>query len=107
MTAVAISGSMAASQSIASAYSIAEVAVMPSSPYLRRRARAGVADPYAREREVLDLAAAVRVDPESSPAEKDRARSAVVRDRRLSVALETAGYGLTQTLAAAPQLSAR
>ena len=30
-----------------------------------------------------------------------------VRDRRLQVALSAAGYGLTQTLAAAPQLVAR
>ena len=67
----------------------------------------GAADPYARERELLELAAVVRVDPEFSPAEQDRARSAAARDRRLSVALETAGYGLTQTLAAAPQLIAR
>ena len=56
---------------------------------------------------MLDLAAVVRVDPEFSPAEQDRARGAAARDRRLSVALETAGYGLTQTLAAAPQLIAR
>jgi len=56
---------------------------------------------------VLDLATVVRIDPEFSPAEQDRARAAAARDRRLSVALETAGYGLTQTLAAAPQLIAR
>ncbi|MGZ6789059.1 MAG: hypothetical protein ACXVGB_03525 [Mycobacteriaceae bacterium] len=30
-----------------------------------------------------------------------------VRDRRLQVALSAAGYGLTQTLAAAPQVVAR
>ena len=67
----------------------------------------GAADPHAREREVLDLAAVIRIDPDFSPAEQDRARAAAARDRRLSVALETAGYGLTQTLAAAPQLIAR
>ena len=67
----------------------------------------GAADPNAREREVLDLAAVIRIDPDFSPAEQDRARAAAARDRRLSVALETAGYGLTQTLAAAPQLIAR
>ena len=37
----------------------------------------------------------------------DRARAAAARDRRLQIALDTAGYGLTQTLAAAPQLVAR
>jgi thioredoxin-like negative regulator of GroEL len=67
----------------------------------------GAADPNAREREVLDLAAVIRVDPDFSPAEQDRARAAAARDRRLAVALETGGYGLTQTLAAAPQLIAR
>ena len=67
----------------------------------------GAADPHAREREVLDLAAVIRIDPEFSPAEQDRARAAAARDPRLQVALEAAGYGLTQTLAAAPQLVAR
>ena len=67
----------------------------------------GGADPHAREREVLDLAAVIRIGPEFSPAEQDRARAAAARDRRLAVALEAAGYGLTQTLAAAPQLVAR
>jgi hypothetical protein len=65
------------------------------------------ADRYAREREVLGLAAEVRIRGEFSPAERDRARTAAKRDRRLMIALETTGYGLTQTLAAAPQLVAR
>jgi hypothetical protein len=64
-------------------------------------------DPHAREREVLDLATVIRIDPEFSPAEQDRARTAAACDRRLADALETAGWGLTQTLAAAPQLVAR
>jgi hypothetical protein len=67
----------------------------------------GGADPHAREREVLDLATVIRIDPEFSLAEQDRACTAAARDRRLADALETAGYGLTQTLAAAPQLVAR
>ena len=67
----------------------------------------GGADPRAREREVLDLAAVIRIGPEFSEAEQHRARTAAGRDRRLAVALEAAGYGLTQTLAAAPQLVAR
>ena len=67
----------------------------------------GGADPHAREREVLDLAAVIRIGPEFSPAEQDRARAAAARDPRLQVALDAAGYGLTQTLAAAPQLVAR
>ena len=56
---------------------------------------------------MLDLAAVVRIGAEFSPAEQDRARAAAARDPRLGVALEAAGYGLTQTLAAAPQLVAR
>jgi hypothetical protein len=67
----------------------------------------GGTDPRAREREVLDLADVVRIDPEFSPAEQARARAAAARDPRLRIALESAGYGLTQTLAAAPQLVAR
>ena len=67
----------------------------------------GDADPHAREREVLDLADVVRISPEFSPAEQDRAREAAARDPRLRVALGAAGYGLTQTLSAAPQLVAR
>jgi hypothetical protein len=65
------------------------------------------ADPHARQREVLGLAAAIRVDPDFSPAEHDRTRAAAARDPRLRVALEAAGYGPTQILAAAPQLVAR
>ena len=67
----------------------------------------GGADPHAREREVLDLAAVIHISPEFSKAEQDRARTAAARDRRLKIALESAGYGMTQTLAAAPQLVAR
>ena len=66
----------------------------------------GFPDPRAREREVLDLAAVVRIGAAFSPAEQDRARAAAARDIRLRIALDTAGYGLTQTLAAAPELVA-
>jgi thioredoxin-like negative regulator of GroEL len=67
----------------------------------------GGADLHARERQVLDLADVVRVGPAFSPAEQDRARAAAARDPRLEVALDSVDYGLTQTLAAAPQLVAR
>ena len=67
----------------------------------------GGVDLHAREREVLDLAAVIRIDPEFSRAEQDRTRAAAARDPRLKVALGAAGYGLTQTLAAAPELVAR
>jgi len=56
---------------------------------------------------VLDLAAVIRIGEEFSPAEQGRARAAAARDRRLAAALAAEGYGLTQTLAAAPQLVAR
>ena len=64
-------------------------------------------DLHARERGVLDLAAVIRIGPAFSAAEQDQARAAAARDPRLHVALNTAGYGLTQTLAAAPKLVAR
>jgi hypothetical protein len=67
----------------------------------------GRPDPHAREREVMDLAAVVHISAEFSLAEQDRARAAAARDARLAVALEAAGYGLPQILAAAPQLVAR
>ena len=67
----------------------------------------GGADPHARERQVLDLANIVRIAPTFSPVEQERARAAASRDLRLRTALASAGYGLTQTLAAAPQLVAR
>ena len=67
----------------------------------------GGADPHAREREVLDLSAVIHMSPDFSAAEQDRARAAATSDPRLQVALGTEGYGLTQTLAAAPQLVAR
>ena len=65
------------------------------------------ADPHARERQVLDLAEVIRIGPEFSAAEQARARAVAARDRRVKIALETAGYGVTQTLAAAPLLVAR
>jgi len=67
----------------------------------------GGSDPHAREREVLKLADVIRITPEFTPAEQDRARAVAVRDPRLRAALESPRYGLTQTLAAAPQLVAR
>jgi hypothetical protein len=62
----------------------------------------GGPDPRAREREVLSLAAVIRIGAEFSPAEQGLARAAAARDRRLALGAE--GYGLTQTLAAAPLL---
>ena len=44
----------------------------------------GDADLHERERQVLGLAADIRIDPEFSTAEQDRARAAAARDPRLS-----------------------
>jgi hypothetical protein len=67
----------------------------------------GAPDPHARERELLDLATVIRIAPNFSPAEQARARVVAAHDRRVAVALGAGGYGVTQTLAAAPQLVAR
>lgn len=67
----------------------------------------GRGDLHGRAREVLGLATVIRADADFSEGEMERARGAAARDRRLAVALGTADYGLTQTLAAAPQLIAR
>ena len=53
----------------------------------------GGADPHAREREVLDLAAVVRIGPAFSPAEQDRARAAAARDPRLRSRWRRPGTG--------------
>jgi hypothetical protein len=50
----------------------------------------GSADPRARERELLDLAAVVRIDPEFSPAEQDLARRCGPRSV-VRIALPVAG----------------
>jgi len=67
----------------------------------------GGRDPHARERQLLGLATEVRIAPAFTDGEQARARAAAARDPRLKIALETAGYGLTQTLAAAPHLVTR
>ena len=67
----------------------------------------GRADPHERAREVLELAVIIRVGAQFTAAEQGRARLAAARDPRLAAAVKADGYGLTQTLAAAPQLVAR
>ena len=67
----------------------------------------GGSDPHGRERQLLDLADVVRIEAAFTDGEQARARAAAARDARLKVALDTAGYGLTQTLAGAPELVAR
>ena len=67
----------------------------------------GDPDPHAREREVLEPASHIRLRSQFTTAEQGRARAAAKRDPRLAAAVRAEGYGLTQTLAAAPQLVAR
>ncbi|MCM3923327.1 toll/interleukin-1 receptor domain-containing protein [Frankia sp. AiPs1] len=67
----------------------------------------GAQDPHLRERDVLTLAEVIRIADEFSPAEQARAAQAAAADRQLEAAMATEGYGLTQTLAAAPLLVSR
>jgi tetratricopeptide (TPR) repeat protein len=64
-------------------------------------------DPWRRQREVLQLAKAVLVPDSFSDAEYERAFLLAATDPRLSAALQYPEYGLTQTIAAAPQLMER
>ena len=52
----------------------------------------GGPDPRERQWEVLGLADVIRIGPEFSPAEQDRARAAAARDRRLALALGAVRY---------------
>ncbi|MFC4592427.1 hypothetical protein [Sphaerisporangium corydalis] len=62
-------------------------------------------DPYAREREVLGLADIVHLGSRFSSSELERAQDAAqAGDRRIALALQSSDYGLTQVIAAAPQL---
>lgn len=92
------------------AHPVVIIGTLWPEPYTRYTAipEPGSADQHARKREVLGLADVVRIDTEFTQAEKDRARAAAARDRRLAAVLDASDeYGLTQTLAAAPQLVAR
>ncbi|WP_052710823.1 toll/interleukin-1 receptor domain-containing protein [Pseudofrankia sp. DC12] len=64
-------------------------------------------DRHREQRSLLWLADSVQIDSTFSHAEYDRAERSAQTDPKLRAALATADYGLTQTLAAAPQLVAR
>ncbi|NUW37341.1 hypothetical protein HTZ77_38980 [Nonomuraea sp. SMC257] len=67
--------------------------------------QAGALDAHADAREVLGLAHTVRIDDRLSAAEHERAQDiAQAGDARIALALESKDYGLTQVIAAAPQL---
>ncbi|MFI6816009.1 hypothetical protein ACIBG7_26630 [Nonomuraea sp. NPDC050328] len=70
--------------------------------------QAGQADPHAAARELLRLADTVDIDDSFSLAERKRAMNAAMQgDVRIQLALQTSDYGLTQTIAAAPELMRR
>ena len=82
-------------------------AVAGPVPHLHRRARARRPGPARAGTGSAGHGRGHPISPRFSPAEQERARAAATRDPRLREALGAAGYGLTQTLAAAPQLVAR
>ncbi|WP_336216672.1 HD-GYP domain-containing protein [Nonomuraea sp. LPB2021202275-12-8] len=65
-------------------------------------------DLYAAQRELLDLADVVHLPSSFSAAERERAAAvATSGDQRIALALRDGDYGLTQIIAAAPQLVGR
>ena len=70
--------------------------IMPPQP--------GQSDPHASAREVLDLAEVFGLSGEFTAAEQARAQRLAISDGRLSAALSISDGGLTQVLAAGPQL---
>ena len=74
--------------------------------YITRTAlrRAEPDDPYAHDRELLDLAQVIDVNDAFSAAEQGRAQELAATDARIRTALDTPDCGLTQVLAAGPQL---
>jgi tetratricopeptide (TPR) repeat protein len=69
--------------------------------------RPGGDDPHARDREVLRLAQILDVADALTPAEDAHARQLATRDGRIQAAVDCADGGLTQVLAAGPELVRR
>lgn len=70
----------------------------------------GAPDPCQEKRNILELAEVIHIPDQlgASPAEQARIETAANTDPRIRLAVATSGgYGLTQTLAAAPQLIER
>ncbi|MFF1614170.1 tetratricopeptide repeat protein, partial [Amycolatopsis sp. NPDC058278] len=70
----------------------------------RRRPISAQSASYQRERDVVSVATIIVIDSRLSDAEKKRARNIAQTDRRINVAIGDNDYGMTQVLAAAPQL---
>ncbi|MGC5309077.1 hypothetical protein [Micromonospora zamorensis] len=64
-------------------------------------------DSHTREREVLRLAEIIEIPDKLSAAEQRRAARVAEADSRIALALKEKDYGMTQFLAAAPQLVRR
>jgi len=69
-----------------------------------RRQPGGLDDPHASDRELLELAKVLDLTGELTAAEQARARELAPNDARLRAALATGDAGMTQVLAAGPQL---
>jgi thioredoxin-like negative regulator of GroEL len=84
------------------------VATLWPGEYISRTAlrTPGQDDPYAEDRELLALARIVEVPDTFSHAERRRAED-LAADQRIRVALNTADGGVTQVLAAGPELIRR
>lgn len=81
-------------------------ATMWPDEYSRRIAlrQPGLDDPHASDRELLELAMVLDLSGEFTAAEQARARELAPSDARLHAALATGDAGMTQVLAAGPQL---
>jgi tetratricopeptide (TPR) repeat protein len=64
----------------------------------------GADDPHARDRELLDMAQVIDVADDFTEAENRSARSAAEVDLRIRAALDSGDGGLTQVLAAGPEM---
>lgn len=67
----------------------------------------GADDPHARDRELLDMAQVIDVADDFTEAENRSARSAAEVDLRIRAALDSGDGGLTQVLAAGPEMVRR
>ena len=74
--------------------------------FTSRRAprQVGRADPHADDRKLLEFATVISVAPALTPDERQRAAVVAEDDSRIRIALDTKDAGLTQVLAAGPDL---
>ncbi len=80
------------------------VATLWPDDYLKRKSRLGRPAELEFDRRLLDLAKVIPVSDEISRQEHERAHLAAERDRRIRLALNVTDAGLTQALAAGPEL---